>query len=197
MEKKRKSLVGRLTGRFLIWMTIIVIIISYVLFYLEAQATRQFYSEIYHNKMLVTNEYTRRVISDVYVAVTNNLYYLEHSLDKPDNHRVTMEQIVKSGTRVRSCGVSFIENYYPQKGQQYCPYAWRDAANPDSVHSQDKSDTGRDYLHADWFQGVLRSDSAQWSAPRYRPIWCPFTTRPGASWRCLEQTSHWIGLPKS
>ena len=144
MEKKRKSLVGRLTGRFLIWMTIIVIIISYVLFYLEAQATRQFYSEIYHNKMLVTNEYTRRVISDVYVAVTNNLYYLEHSLDKPDSLRVTMERIVKSGTRVRSCGVSFIESYYPQKGQQYCPYAWRDAAYPDSVHAEDKSDTGRD-----------------------------------------------------
>ena len=167
MEKKRKSLVGRLTGRFLVWMMIIIMIISYVLFYLEARATRQFYSEIYHNKMLVTNEYTRRVISDVYVAVTNNLYYLEHSLDKPDNHRVTMEQIVKSGTRVRSCGVSFIENYYPQKGQQYCPYAWRDAAFPDSVHSQDKSDTGRDYLHADWFLNVLRSDSAQWSAPFY------------------------------
>ena len=87
MEKKRKSLVGRLTGRFLVWMMIIIMIISYVLFYLEARATRQFYSEIYHNKMLVTNEYTRRVISDVYVAVTNNLYYLEHSLDNPDNMR--------------------------------------------------------------------------------------------------------------
>ena len=167
MEKKRKSLVGRLTGRFLVWMMIIIMIISYVLFYLEARATRQFYSEIYHNKMLVTNEYTRRVISDVYVAVTNNLYYLEHSLDKPDSLRVTMERIVESGTRVRSCGVSFIENYYPQKGQQYCPYAWRDAAFPDSVHSQDKSDIGRDYLHADWFLSVLRSDSAQWSAPFY------------------------------
>ena len=167
MEKKRKSLVGRLTGRFLIWMMIVTIVISYILFYLEAQATRQFYSEIYHNKMLITNEYTRRVISDVYVAVTNNLYYLEQSLDKPDNHRVTMERIVKSGTRVRSCGVSFIESYYPQKGQQYCPYAWRDAANPDSVCSQDKSDVGRDYLHADWFLNVLKSDSAQWSDPFY------------------------------
>ena len=167
MEKKRKSLVGRLTGTFLILTTIIVIIISYVLFYLETQATRQFYSEIYHNKMLVTNEYTRRVISDVYVAVTNNLYYLEHSLNKPDSLRVIMKRIVKSGTRVRSCGVSFIESYYPQKGQQYCPYAWRDAAYPDSVHSQDKSDTGRDYLHADWFLSVLKSDSAQWSAPFY------------------------------
>ena len=73
MEKKRKSLVGRLTGRFLIWMIFIVLGISYILFFLEQKGTRQFYSEIYHNKMRITNEYTRRVISDVYVAVKNNL----------------------------------------------------------------------------------------------------------------------------
>ena len=50
---------------------VVVFGVSYVLFYLEERATRQFYSEIYHNKMRITNEYTRRVISDVYVAVTN------------------------------------------------------------------------------------------------------------------------------
>ena len=66
----------------LIWVIFIALGLACVLFYFEGRSTRQFYTEIYHNKMLITNEYTRRVISDVYVAVTNNLYYLEHSLDK-------------------------------------------------------------------------------------------------------------------
>ena len=168
MEKKRKSLVGRLTGRFLIWMMIVTIVISYILFYLEAQATRQFYSEIYHNKMLITNEYTRRVISDVYVAVTNNIYFIEHNLDNPDCHKETMERIVKSGTRVRSCGISFIDGYYyPAKERRFCPFAWRNAANPDVVYSQDMGDADLDYLTADWFLDVLKSDSAQWSEPFY------------------------------
>ena len=74
MEKKKVNLIGRLTVKLSIWMIIIVLGISYILFQLETQATRQFYYEIYHNKMLITNEYTRRVISDVYVAVTNNLF---------------------------------------------------------------------------------------------------------------------------
>lgn len=115
--------------------------------------------------MRITNEYTRRVISDVYVAVTNNLYYLEHSLDNPDGHKVTMERIVRSGTRIHSCGVSFIENYYPEKGNHFCPYAWRDQTG--AVRLQDMGDDDYKYLTTDWFQDMVRSDSAQWSAPFY------------------------------
>ena len=166
MEKKRKTLARRLTSRLLIWTAIIALGLSYLLLHFERQATRQFYSEIYRNKMLVTNEYTRRVTSDVYVAVTNNIYYLEHSLDNPDGHKETMERIVKSGTRVRSCGISFIKDYYyPKKEHRFCPFAWRNAANPDVIYSEDMGDADLDYLTADWFLNVLNSDSAQWSEP--------------------------------
>ena len=167
MEKKRKSFVNRFAKWFVAWLIVVVFGVSYVLFYLEERATRQFYSEIYHNKMRITNEYTRRVISDVYVAVTNNLYYLEHSLDNPDNIRAAMKRIVESGTRVRSCGVSFIKDYYPQKGHLYRPYAWRDANKPDEIYSQDMGDADLDYLTANWFLNVIKTDSAQWTDPFY------------------------------
>ena len=168
MEKKQKSFAKRLTGRILIWVIFVCLGLSYLILHFEIQATRQFYSEIYHNKMLITNEYIRRVISDVYVAVTNNIYFLEHNLDNPDSHKETMERIVKSGTRVRSCGISFIEDYYyPKKGHRFCPFAWRNAANPDEIFSQDMGDADLDYLTADWFLEVLKSDSAQWSEPFY------------------------------
>jgi methyl-accepting chemotaxis protein len=118
--------------------------------------------------MLITNEYIRRVISDVYVTVTNNVYYIEHNLDNPDCHKETMERIVKSGTRVRSCGISFIEDYYyPRKEHRFCHFAWRNAANPDEIFSQDMGDADLDYLTADWFLDVIKSDSAQWSEPFY------------------------------
>ena len=167
MEKKRKSFAGRLTSRLLFWVIIITLCLSYVILRSERQATTQFYSEIFHNKMLITNEYIRRVISDVYVAATNNIYYIEHNLDDPDCHRETMERIVNSGTRVRSCGISFIEDYYPQKGHHFCPFAWRNSANPDIVYSQDMGDADADYLTADWFLDIVNSDSAKWSEPFY------------------------------
>lgn len=167
MEKKRKSFVSRFTRQVLIWMIIVVLGISYFLFYLEGQATRQFYSEIYHNKMRITNEYTRRVISDVYVAVTNNIYYLENSLDNPDSIKATMERIVKSGTRIRSCGVSFIKDYYPRKGHLYRPIAWRDASNSGEIYSQDMGDADLDYLTDSWFLNTIKNDSGQWTDPFY------------------------------
>ena len=168
MEKKQKSFAKRLTGRILIWVIFVCLGLSYLILHFEIKATRQFYSEIYHNKMLITNEYIRRVISDVYVAVTNNIYFIEHNLDNPDSHKETMERIVKSGTRVRSCGISFIEDYYyPKKEHRFCPFAWRNATNPDEIFSQDMGDADLDYLTADWFLEVLKNDSAQWSEPFY------------------------------
>ena len=168
MGKKQHSFAGRLTSRLLIWVIIVILSLSYIILRSERQATSLFYSEIFHNKMLITNEYIRRVISDVYVAVTNNIYFIEHNLDNPDCHKETMERIVKSGTRVRSCGISFIEDYYyPQKEHRFCPFAWRNAANPDVIYSQDMGDADLDYLIADWFLDVVKSDSAQWSEPFY------------------------------
>lgn len=167
MEEKKRTFAGRISRKMLIWMFIIALGPSYVIFHFEGKATREFYSKIYYNKMLITTEYTRRVISDVYVAATNNIYYLEHTLDKPDDHKHTMERIVKSGTRVRSCGISFIKDYYPEKGHRLCSYAWRNAANPDIIWTADMGDADLDYLNTDWFRNVIEHDSAYWSEPFY------------------------------
>lgn len=167
MGKKRDTIAGRLTLKLLIWVVIVILGLSYIILTSEKQATTQFYSEIFYNKMLITNEYVRRVISDVYVAVSNNVYYIEHTINNPDCHKETMERIVKSGTRIRSCGISFIEDYYPQKGHRFCPFAWRNAANPDIVYTQDMGDADLDYLTADWFLEIINIDSAKWSEPFY------------------------------
>lgn len=151
----------------LLWLLLIVICLSYFIFNFAKRATREIYSESYHTKMLVNNEYTRRVISDVYVAVTNNIYYLEHTLDNPDAHKETMARIVSNGTRIRSCGLSFIEDYYPQKGHHFCPYAWRNVAKPDVIWSENMGDADLDYLETDWFRNIIQTDSAYWSDPFY------------------------------
>ena len=167
MRQKRTSIAGRLTRKSMLWLLAIVIGLSYFVFQLTGWATRTFYTESYYNKMCITMEYTRRVLSDVYVAVTNNIYYVEQNLDNPDFHKSVMERIVKNGTRVRSCGISFIEDYYPQKGHRFCPFAWRNVANPDVIWSENMGDADLDYLKADWFLDVIKGDSAQWSEPFY------------------------------
>lgn len=168
MKRKKQPFAGRLARKILVWVLVFTVGIAYFVLRLEKSSIRQFYIEIYLNKMLVNYEYTRRVISDVYVAVINNIYHIEQTLDNPDGHKDTMERIVKSGTRVRSCGISFIKDYYyPQYGHQFCPYAWRNVANPDVIWKENLGDAALGYFDAKWFLDVLLTDSAQWSEPFY------------------------------
>ena len=43
--------------------------------------------------MLINYEYTRRVLSDVYVQVTNNVYQIESTLDTPDDQLAQMDEL--------------------------------------------------------------------------------------------------------
>ena len=164
MEKK-KTLAGRLSRKFTLWMLVILAGLSFVVFYYTRKTASNVYSENYYSRMLVNKEYTQRVLSDVYVAITNNIYYIEQELDNPDSHKELMKRIVKSGTRIRSCGVSFVEDYYPEKGHHFCPYAWKSPVHPDVVEAVDMGDTALDYLDAEWFRNVIEADSAYWSEP--------------------------------
>lgn len=151
----------------MVWSILVAIVLSCFLIHFEGKAIREYHADIYYNKMFIAKAYTRRVISDVYVAVMNNIYYIEQTLNNPDIHKETMARIVKNGTRIRSCGISFIADYYPQKGHNFCPFAWRSAAKPGLVYSEDLGDAALDYLKTDWFHNYVKSDSAQWTEPFY------------------------------
>lgn len=165
MKDKRKSLASRHLRRLLVWLFVIVLCLSYFVIHFAQWATREFYSDSYYNKMLITTEYTRRVLSDVYVAATNNIYYIEQNLGNPDYHKDVMARIVKNGTRVRSCGISFIEDYYPERGHHFCPFAWRNAAKPDVVTAENMGDSAADYLNTDWFRRIINADTTEWADP--------------------------------
>ena len=119
MNEKRKSFASRLTLRLLLWLIVIVVGLTAIIFSITIRVEKTFYALTYHNNMLATREYTQRVLSDVYVAVRSTEYHLEQALDRPEKMPSAMEYIVKENTRIRSCGISFIENYYPQKGRWF------------------------------------------------------------------------------
>ena len=167
MKEKKKSS-GSLIRIILIWMCIILLVASYFVISIAGKATTEHLSEDYHNKILITYEYTRRVISDVYVSVTSNAFFIERNLDKPEGHKEVMKRIVENGTRVHSCGISFIEDYYyPKKGHRFCPFAWRNPKNREEILMEEKGDESLDYLKDKWFLSVIETDTAKWSEPFY------------------------------
>ena len=114
----------------------------------------------------VTNERVRRIISDVYVGVSNHVTEVEASLDHPDRLGAVMEHVVRRNAHIHSCGISFIADYYPKKGHAFSPYAVRKDSM--EVLVSNKVGVGDDnYLQADWFAEASHAKEPYWSRPYY------------------------------
>ena len=167
MKGRIKSLAAKIAVRLFLWGLLIVVGVGFVSYHYTLSSITKQYAENFHMRMLINYEYTRRVLSDVYVQVANHVYYIEQSLDKPDTLLDAMTRIVRNGNRVHSCGMNFIRNYYPQKGEKYCPFAWRNPKNREEILTDEKGDKDFDYLSDSWFLNVIEGDTCEWSEPFY------------------------------
>jgi sigma-B regulation protein RsbU (phosphoserine phosphatase) len=103
-------------------------------------------------------------MTEVYVAAFNTVPYIEENLQRPDRLSGIMRRIVKQNPQIRSCGISFVENYYPQKGRWFCPYAYRKEGSR-FVATKTIGGKNEDYLQASWFQEALKAKDVYWSKP--------------------------------
>ncbi|MBQ6432973.1 MAG: SpoIIE family protein phosphatase [Bacteroidaceae bacterium] len=165
MKKARKynmSFARRLTR----WVMLVLFIMMSALGYLIYQMTKSVVVEVsggtFHSNMNVSAMTINKEMTDVSKTVRANVYAVEQSLGQPDQLEGIMRRILDQSPRVRSCGISFIEGYYPQKGRAFCPYVSRDSVQTDSIPAVGHRD---DYLKAEWFTEALEADSAYWSEP--------------------------------
>ena len=158
-----KSFAKRLTWRIMLRMTIIMIIPVYLLFLLTYGIVRVGAFSICERVLKGEKEEVRRITSDLYMAATNTAPFIEEDLDKPDRMYDIMNRMLKLNPYMRSCGIYFVEGYYPQKGRLFAPYASR----RDSVimESQDACDQGNDYVKAEWFKEAISSKEGYWAKP--------------------------------
>ena len=111
------------------WVLLVLFIMMCALAFFMYSITKVLVVEIGANtvkgSMHATEEQIKGVLSETSVAVKNNIFYIEQNLSDPDKMQASVERIVRENDFIRSCGISFVKNYYPQKGPGYCPYAWR------------------------------------------------------------------------
>ena len=162
-KKYNRSFARKLTR----WVMLVLLIMMGTLAYFIYDLTKSIVVEVsggnFHGSMRSMGQSIGDAMSDVSVAVKNNLFDVERNIKQPAQLQAIMERIVTQNPRVRSCGISFVENYFPQKGRAYCPYAWR----KDSASVEGKPIEGAEagYLEAEWFQKAVAADSAYWSEP--------------------------------
>jgi len=165
-QDKKNKYIASLANSLSSWITLAIVIVMMLTAYPVSHFTKDvvvwFFSLTIDGTSHVTKEYTKRILSDVHIAIENNVYDIEEHLDAPDKLYAIMERIVRLNKRVRSCGVSFVDGYYPQKGRWYCPYAWKEN---DSVMVGNMGDAKHDYLNASWFKEALKINKDYWSKP--------------------------------
>lgn len=160
-----RSFAKRLTGRIMLVLLIVMGLASFVLYEMTSGLVEEEEMDLYESKLDVSVQKVRRVISDVYVASSNLMPLIEESLDQPDRMFTLVERLVSLNPRIRSCGISFVADYYPQKGHWYCPYAVRRDSTKVEVKSVGSADY--DYLTAEWFTEALEAKEGYWSKPYY------------------------------
>lgn len=162
-KKYNRSFATRLSR----WVILVLLImmggLSYMLYNFNKNIVVEVSANNFHGSMMLSDRAISNVMSDVAVAVRNNLYDIERHLREPDQMQDIVERIVTQNPRIRSCGISFTDKYYPQKGRWFCPYAWRN----DSMQVEYKQLGGSnyDYLSTGWFKDAIARDSAFWSEP--------------------------------
>ena len=159
-----RSFAKRLTWRIMIMLFVVMGIISLIIYGISwFTVITQTY--VLSNRVLATQRMAvERVLSEVYVASVNTVPDIENTLNRPDRMSRVMKRIVELNPNIRSCGISFRENYYPQKGARFCPYAMR--RDSDSIIVTNNIGNGnQDYLKAEWFTEALKAKDGYWSKP--------------------------------
>ena len=156
-----RRLTLRIVFTLLVAMGVTSLLISLIFWTALGRETTARYQEILYS----TNQFVRRILSDVYVAAYNSVPDVESHLDSPDRIAAIMERVVRLNPRIRSCGISFVEGYYPSKGRWYAPCAKRLADG--SVVTDYIGDSRHDYHRQKWFVEALSESEGYWSQPFY------------------------------
>ena len=119
----------------------------------------------YEGIILHANEKIRGVLSDVYVAVINNISDIETDINNPDKLQEDLERMVRQNMYMSSCRLIFEPNFYPEKGQNYEIYAWRDST--DVVRGKQMNENHPDYLVHDWYRSSFEKEEGDWTPPYF------------------------------
>lgn len=159
-----RSFAKRLTWRIMIMLFVVMGIISLII-YGMAWATVYTQAYVLSNRLLATQRMkVERVLKEVYVASVNTVPDIENTLNRPDRMSRVMKRLVELNPNIRSCGISFRDSYYPEKGHWFCPYAVR-RDNDSIVVMKTIGGTNENYLNAKWFTEALEAKEGYWSKP--------------------------------
>ena len=163
MEKL--TLANRLSIRIMAVLIVMSVVIMAMVYAVTRKVMVREAESRYEGIILHANEKIRGVLSDVYVAVINNISDIETDINNPDKLQEDLERMVRQNMYMSSCRLIFEPDFYPEKGQNYEIYAWRDSA--DVVRGKQMNENHPDYLVHEWYKSSFEKDEGDWTPPYF------------------------------
>ena len=165
-KKKIRPFAKRLTWGIALTQFVVMALASYLIYMLAKSLVQEEEFQLCQRDLSLNRTTVQSTLSEVSLAVANHRAEIEENLDRPDKMGTIVEHIVTVNPHIRSCGISFVADYYPQKGRWFCPMAVK-GDSVQVVKHRLIGDAANDYLKAEWFNQALQADSCYWSKPFY------------------------------
>ena len=123
------------------------------------EATRRAEGQLQTTNLEITN-----VLDRVETTVRNNVWPVRKTLAIPDSLWSLACRIVDCNPFVSGTAIALMEDYFPQKGRLFCPYAYRDG---DRIDTRQLGEESYGYPGKEWFCKPLETGEGYWSEPYF------------------------------
>jgi sigma-B regulation protein RsbU (phosphoserine phosphatase) len=105
----------------------------------------------------------RNQLAKVEVTVDNMAWVVRGDLAQPDSMFINAQMLVENNPAILGSTVTFIPNYYPEKGYWFEPYAVR--RDDGTIDTMQLGSATHDYTKQEFFVVPIEKDSAHWCEP--------------------------------
>jgi sigma-B regulation protein RsbU (phosphoserine phosphatase) len=107
----------------------------------------------------------RNKLAEVEVIVDNMSWVVANDLDEPEEMYSITRRLVENNPSILGGTVSFIPNYFPQKGRLFEPYAVRRADG--TIETMQLGSATHDYTQMEFFTAPIAKNAGCWCEPYY------------------------------
>ena len=160
-----RTLYAKLTLWVMLTVIVVFTIVSLIVSFMSSVALKRDSVAYAQSRIEIINQHMNSVLGAVEVAVANNVPEVEYSLSRPDEMYDVVRNLLELNPYIIGSAVAFEPYYYPSKGEQFAPYAYRDV---DSTVLTKQLGTDDYRYHAmDWYRIPKLQKRNCWSEPYF------------------------------
>ena len=158
LNQWRKSLSTKSTLAVIITAGVLMELTSAIQYWYAREGIRQEVEQRAESELRVKNLEIEKILSSVEATANTTVWMIEQHLSTPDELPTVMKHMIEGAPNIMGCGIGFLPNYYPSKGQWFEPYVV-EREDGSLEHLQIGSER-HNYHQADWYAIPMKTNKS-------------------------------------